>query len=74
MTPLEKKFDRQPDLKRKYVETLKKQIQDEHATKIDINKGNDNFSNKVHYIPPHTVTSINKPGKIRIVFDAAAKC
>ena len=35
----------------------------------DINKRNDNFNNKVNYIPHHAVTNINKPGKIRIVFD-----
>ena len=35
--------------------------------KIDINKRNDIFNNKVNYVTHHAVTNINKPGKIRIV-------
>ena len=58
----------------KYVETLNQYIKDGHTTKIDINKRNDNFYNKVNYNPHHAVTKINKPGKIRIVFHAGAKC
>ena len=64
MISLEQKFDRQPDLKMKYVETINQYIRDGHATKIDINKRNDNFNNKVNYIPHHAVTKMNKPGKI----------
>ena len=74
MISFENKFNRQPDLKMKYVEIINQYIKDEHATKIDVNKRNDNFNNKVNYIPHHAVTNINKPGKIRIVFDAGAKC
>ena len=74
MISSEKKFDRQPDLKMKHVETTNQYIKDGHATKIDINKRNDNFNNKVNYILNHAVTNVNKPGKICIVFDAGAKC
>ena len=38
---LEKKFDRQPGFKMKYVETINQYIKDGHATKIDINERND---------------------------------
>ena len=58
----------------KYVENINQCIKDGNATKIDINKRNDNFNNKVSYIPHHAVTNINKPGKICIVCDARAKC
>ena len=51
MISLEKKVDRQPDLKMKYVETINQYIKDRHATKIDIKKWNDNFNRKVNYIP-----------------------
>ena len=74
MISLEKKFDRQPDLKIKYVETINQYIKDGHATKISINKRNDNFNNKINYIPHYSLTNINKPGKIRVLLDAGAKC
>ena len=74
MISLEKKFDKQSNLKMKYIETINQYIKDGHVTKTDINKRNDNFNNKVNYIPHQAVTNINKPGKIRIVFDAGAKC
>ena len=44
MISLEKKFDRQPELKVKYVETINQYIKDAHATKIGITKRNDNFN------------------------------
>ena len=69
MISLQKKFDRQVDLKMKYIQTINQYIKDGHATKIDINKRNDNFNNKISYVPHHTVININKPGKICIVFD-----
>ena len=47
MISLEKKFDRQSELKVKYVETINQYIKDAHATKIGITKRNDNFSKKV---------------------------
>ena len=74
MISLEKKLDKQSNLKMKYIETINQYIKDGHVTKTDINKRNDNFNNKVNYIPHQAVTNINKPGKIRIVFDAGAKC
>ena len=74
MISLEKKFDRQSNLKMKYIETINQCIKDGHVTKTDINKRNDNFNNKVNYIPHQAVTNINKPGKIHIVFDAGAQC
>ena len=49
MISLEKRFDRLPDLKK---ETC--------WSNININKRNDNFSNKANYIPHHAVTNINK--------------
>ena len=73
MISLEKKFDRQPDFKMKYVETIHQYIKDGHATKIDINERNDNFNNKVNYIPHQAETNINKTVKTRRVFDAGAK-
>ena len=63
MISLEKKFDRQPHLKMKYVENTNQYIKDGHATKIDIDKRNDNFNNNINYIPHHAVTNIDKNSK-----------
>ena len=52
MISLEKKL--------KYFENINQYIEDGHATKIDTNKRNDNFNNKINYIPHHAVTNINK--------------
>ena len=71
---LQKRFDRQPDFKIKYIEIIYQYIKDWHATKIDINERNDNVNNKVNFIPHRAMTNINKPGKICIVFDAGATC
>ena len=57
MISLEKKFDRQPELKVKYVETINQYIKDAHATKIGITKRNDNFNKKV----PKTSTKYPTP-------------
>ena len=70
----EKKFDTPPDLHTKYVETINQYIENGHSTKIDINQKNDNWNKIVNYIPNHAVSSINKPAKICIAFDAGAKC
>ena len=67
-------IDKQPDLKMKYVETINQCIKDGHATKININKRNDKFNNKLNYILHHELTNTNIPWKTRILFDAGVKC
>ena len=55
----------------------KKQINDYiklgHAKLLSKEKSS-NFSNKTNYIPHHGVVNVNKPGTVRVVFDASAKC
>ena len=53
--------------------TINQHIEQNHATKI--------FSNTptlvaalINYIPRHAVVNQNKPNKLRVVYDAAAKC
>ena len=48
-------------------------IEKGHASKLS-SEQTQTFSPITNYIPHHPVTSVNKPGKIRIVFDAGAKC
>lgn len=54
-------IDKQPDLKMKYVEIVNQCIKDGHATKININKRNDKFNNKLNYILHHELTKTNIP-------------
>ena len=66
---LEKNFKNNPEFHKQYQKTIKEYIEKGHAAKIkDENKTN----NVINYLPHHGVVNINKPGKVRIVFDAGA--
>ena len=69
---LEKRFKRDPLLAEKYKETVNQYIEKGHATKLTDDTASQT-SDITNYIPHHAVTNPNKPGKIRVVFDAAAK-
>ena len=60
-----------------YFQMYKKQIDDYiklgHA-KLLSKEESANFSNKTNYISHHGVLNVNKPGTVRVVFDASAKC
>ncbi|KAK3722295.1 hypothetical protein QZH41_006052 [Actinostola sp. cb2023] len=69
---LKKCFKRDPELKVKYSKVMEEYLikgyakelsNEEAATKSDI----------TWYLPHHPVLNPNKPGKVRVVFDAAAK-
>ena len=67
---LEKKFEKPPSLKEKYVQTINECIKDGHASILS-KAGAERESTKIiNYIPHQAVTNVNKPGKIRVVFDA----
>ena len=72
MFSLEKKFSTNPSLADKYKETMKDYIDKGHATKLS-QKEAQTVSNITNYIPHHGVININKPNKVRIVFNAGAK-
>ena len=69
---LEKRFKRDPLLAEKYKETVNQYIEKGHATKLTNDTASQTSDNNT-YIPHHAVTNPNKPGKMRMVFDAAAK-
>ncbi|XP_064635241.1 uncharacterized protein LOC135492615 [Lineus longissimus] len=70
---LEKKLNRDEDVKCLYTETLEGYVSKCFARKLSEEEAV-HRSPKTWYIPHHGVTNVNKPGKIRVVFDAAATC
>ena len=70
---LERKFEKQPSLKFKYVETINEYTEKGHACKLPHKARKEEHNEIINYIPHQTVTNINKPGKIRVVFDAQAR-
>ena len=70
---LENKFRKEPVFCKKYQQSIESYLKNGYATKVKTKLNNEN--NKiVNYIPHHGVNNVNKPGKIRVVFDAGAKC
>ena len=66
---LEKKLNREPEYSRIYYAEMQRFIDNGYAKKVDKNSK----QNRIWYLPHFGVTNINKPNKIRLVFDAAAK-
>ena len=67
---LKKKLSKDKDLHEKYKIQVETYIANGHAVKVAESVSN---SSKVWYLPHHAVTNPNKPGKVRVVFDCAAK-
>ena len=72
MLSLERKFEKQPSLKSKYVETINEYNGKVHARKLPHKARKEEQNKIINCIPHQAVTNINKPGKIRVVFDAGA--
>ena len=69
---LEKRLAKNPTIARKCKDTINDYIEKGHATKLKDERSN-KISNIANYISHHYILEPNKPGKIRVVFDAAAK-
>ena len=69
MFSLEKKLDREPIFASAYYKEMDRFISNGYARKVNEEKE----QNRVWYLPHFGVTNPNKPGKVRIVFDAAAR-
>ncbi|MCG8069350.1 MAG: hypothetical protein JAY84_15975 [Candidatus Thiodiazotropha taylori] len=67
---LKRKLSRDSSLHKKYVETVSDYIAKGYAREVT---AMDTKSRRVWYLPHHPVTNANKPGKLRVVFDCAAK-
>ena len=70
---LENKFKKEPEFCKKYQQTIESHLKNGYATELDSKLYNEN-NEIVNYIPHHGIKNVNKPGKIRVVFDAGAKC
>ena len=69
---LKKRFLRDPELEVKCRNVIQECVNRGYARKLSQEEAAA-VSNITWYIPHHPVTNPNKPGKVRVVFDAAAK-
>ncbi|XP_064642896.1 uncharacterized protein LOC135497105 [Lineus longissimus] len=69
---LERRLHRDPECKRMYMKTMEGYISKGHAVKLTQEDKAKSFE-RTWYIPHHGVTNPNKPGKVRVVFDAASE-
>lgn len=69
---LKRCLQRDKGLHERYRSVANGYIAKDHARKLTKEEA-DRRSNKTWYLPHHPVTSANKPGKVLMVFDAAAK-
>ncbi|XP_059048547.1 uncharacterized protein LOC131843810 [Achroia grisella] len=67
---LEHKLNRSVEEKQQYEEQIKNLLNKKYAVKCD---GSETGSKVQWYLPHFPVRNPNKPGKVRLVFDAAAK-
>ena len=69
---LENKLNKKPELKKRYTDTIHDYINKGHATKLT--PANSKLTSKItNCIAHHAVFNINKPSKLHVVLDAAAK-
>ncbi|XP_043245891.1 uncharacterized protein LOC122393710 [Amphibalanus amphitrite] len=69
----ERLLKRAPDKAKSYQETIAEYVANGYARKIS-ETGTQPEGGQIWYLPHHAVTNQTKPGKFRVVFDAAAKC
>ena len=66
---LKRRLEKDVDLKRKYKETVEEYISLGHVQKIPDGQ----VGSPVWYLPRHPVVHPQKPDKVRVVFDCAAR-
>lgn len=69
---LKGRLTRDPELLNRYKTAIEGHLAKGHARKLTNNE-TETLSKKTWYLPHHPVSNPNKPGKTRVVFDAAAK-
>ena len=69
---LEKKFQKNPEFSKMYHTQISEYLELGYARKLEKHEAL-KTSNVTSYLPHHGVLHPNKPGKVRVVFDASAK-
>ncbi|KAL0830420.1 hypothetical protein ABMA28_002597 [Loxostege sticticalis] len=67
---IENKMDKSVEFKERYTAQMNNMFEKGYAEE---SQGNELESPKLWYLPHFAVINVNKPGKLRLVFDAAAK-
>ncbi|CDW61324.1 Gag Pol polyprotein [Trichuris trichiura] len=70
---LERRLINDPYLAGKYVAVIEEYLSYDHAKVLTAEEGNVRPIGRTWYLPHHPVLNPNKPNKLRVVFDAAAK-
>ena len=68
-----RKLQRDDTVKGAYVKCMEGYIRDGYAKKVSDSEMKNDGQYGVPYVPHHAVTNPKKPGKVRVVFDCAAK-
>lgn len=69
---LKRKFQRDQEFEERYRNVVQDYINRGYARKLSPDEAETKGA-RTNYLPHHGVTNPNKPGKVRVVFDAAAK-
>ena len=69
----ERKLDRDKDMARMYTDTIEGYVRDGYAKKLTNVSETPDDVKREWYLPHHGVVNPKKPGKVRVVFDAAAR-
>ena len=72
LNQLKRKLSRDPELHKMYTTTVNDYIKKGYAKRVE-NETDGTSAKRVWYLPHHPVQNENKPGKVRVVFDCAAK-
>lgn len=68
----QQKFQRDPELENRYRMVMQEYIHQGYARKLMDNEARMTMP-KSNYLPHHAVINRNKPGKVRVIFEAVAK-
>lgn len=70
---LERRLDRDPQLKEAYQASITNDVEKGYIRKLNKHEVQATVSNRINYLTHHPVRNPKKPGKVRRVYNAAAK-